>query len=107
MSFSIKQHDRLPYYSVTLEAPAGTAVDLAGASVKFIMALEGSTTAKVNTAATIDDSDAGEVSYHWAAIDVDTPGLYRAEFEVTFASGIKRTFPGDGYLYVNVVADIA
>lgn len=106
MSFSIKRNDRSPAYEVTLEAPAGTPVDLTGCSVKFIMTLEGSSTAKVDAAAVVDSAADGEVSYSWGATDTDTAGLYRAEWQVTFAGGIKRTFPADGYLYVNVVADL-
>jgi len=31
----------------------------------------------------------------------------RAEFEVTFAGGIKRTFPADTYLFVVILPDLA
>lgn len=106
MSFSIKQHDRSPDFSVTLEAPVGTPVDLTGTTVTFLMTLVGATTAKVNTTATVDSAEDGEVSYAWGATDTDTAGLYRAEFQVTFAGGIKRTFPADDYLYVKVVSDL-
>ena len=106
MSFNIKQHDRSPAFSVTLEAPAGTAIDLTGCSVKFIMTLDGATTAAVSAAATIDSAADGEVSYSWGATDTETAGLYRAEFEVTFAGGTKRTFPANDYLYINILPDL-
>ena len=75
--------------------------------MKFIMTLTGATVPKVNTGATVVSATAGTVRYDWASDDTNTAGLYRAEFEVTFAGGIKRTFPGDDYLYVQVLADLA
>lgn len=105
--FVIKRNDRSPAITATLEAPAGTPVDLTSTSVKFIMTLAGGSTPKVNAAATIVSPTAGTVSYSWGATDTDTAGLYIAEWQVTFAGGIKQTFPPDDYLYVNVVADLA
>lgn len=107
MSFCIKRHDRNPPLSSVLEAPADTAVNLSGATVKFIMTLLGASSAKVNAAATIVSATGGSVTYAWGASDTDTSGLYIAEWEVTFGDGTKRTFPENDYLYVNVVADLA
>lgn len=107
MSFSIKRNDRQPTFDVTLEAPAGTPVDLTGCTVKLIMTKDGSSSSKVNAAATVTSAADGEVSYSWGATDTDTAGLYRAEWEVTFAGGTKRTFPAEDYLYVNVLPDLA
>jgi hypothetical protein len=106
MSFTIKQNDRSPAITSTLTA-GGAAVDISGTSVKFIMRAPGAGMAKVNAAATIVSGPAGTVSYSWGATDTDTAGLYAAEWEVTFAGGIKRTWPAEDYLYVNVVADLA
>jgi hypothetical protein len=102
MSFSIKEDDRSPDFEATLEV-SGEPVDLTGTTVKFIMTLMGGTTPKVNAAATVVSATDGTVKYTWGATDTDSPGLYVAEFEVTFAGGVKRTFPPDDYLYVNVV----
>ncbi len=107
MSITIKRNDLRPTIDAIIEAPAGTAVDLTGATVKFIMALTVGATPKINTAATVLDAEAGSVRYTWTGTDTDTVGLYRAEFEVTFASGAKRTFPVSDYLYVNIEADLA
>jgi len=107
MSFTIKENDRSPAITGTLTA-GGAAVDISGTSVKFIMRLPGSTgSAKVDAAATIVSGTAGTVSYSWGATDTDTAGLYLAEWEVTFAGGIKRTWPAEDYLFVLVVPDLA
>jgi hypothetical protein len=72
----------------------------------FLMRLPGATTAKVEEEATVVSATDGTVEYEWGATDTDTAGLYLAEFEVTFAGGIKRTFPGEDYLYVLVKEDL-
>lgn len=100
MSFSIKQHDTSPSYTATL------GVNLTGATVKFIMRLPGSSSTKVSESATITGATAGQVQYAWASGDTDTAGLYAAEWEVTFAGGVKQTYPGEDYYYVNVVPDL-
>lgn len=107
MSFIIKRNDLSPRITSTFEAPAGTPVDLSGTSVRFIMTKDGASSPKVNQPATIISATAGSVEYAWSGTDTDTAGLYRAEWEVTFAGSIKRTFPADDYLYVYVVADLA
>lgn len=103
MSFSIKRADREPAIECALTV-GGSPVDLSGTIVRFIMREEGTSVAKVNAVATVTGS--GTVMYAWGATDTDKAGLFRAEWEVTFAGGLKRTFPSDGYLYVNVVADL-
>lgn len=107
MSFVIKRNDLGPDLGITIEAPAGTAVDLTGTTVRFHMKLPGASSAKVDAAANIDSATDGEVSYTWQSGDTDTAGLYLAEFEVTFAGSVVRTFPVDDYLYVNVLPDLA
>jgi hypothetical protein len=79
-------------------------VSLTGATVRFRMrAWDGISspalgTAKVDAAATPDgdqSANKGKVTYTWQAADVDTPGLYACEWEVTFSGGAKATFPRD------------
>jgi hypothetical protein len=108
MTFAIKQHDRRPAFTSTLEAPADTPIDLTGCTAKFIMSLNVTPfTLKVNAAATIISPTAGTVAYSWGATDTDTVALYRAEWEITYGDGTKMTVPGGSYLYINVVADLA
>lgn len=86
--------DRLPVLEVRLTDQAGTAVDLSGAtSVVFSLRDRRTQAVKISrAAATIVDAATGRVRYSWTAADVDTPGSYVGEFEVTFASG-TQTFP--------------
>lgn len=87
----------------------GSAVDLTAASVvKFIMTLRGSTTPKVNAPGAIDPTPTtGKVSYSWGATDTDTAGVYRAEWEIAWADGSKQTYPSDGFIWIEVLEDLA
>jgi hypothetical protein len=64
----------------------GTPFDLTGSSVKFKMRAEGSSTLKVDSAATIVSPTAGTVRYDWASADVDTGGEFFGWWEVTLPS---------------------
>lgn len=105
--FYIKEGDLLPKIEATLKDETDTAVDLTDSTVKFKMNAHNDPTAKVDAAATIDDALNGKVSYTWIAADTDTPGAYDAEFEVTFPSTKVLTFPNNGYLKIQVVADLS
>lgn len=105
-SFSLKKGDRAPSIASTLLVD-DAAVDLTGATVTFVMRLEGSAIAKVNAAATIVSASEGKVRYDWGASDTDTVGMYQAEWSVTFPGAIKRTFPSPGYLWVEVQESLA
>jgi len=49
----------------------------------------------------------GLVRYNWQAADTATVGSYQVEFEVTYADATVETFPNDGYIRVEIIADIA
>lgn len=102
--FTIKRGDLLPAIEATITYSDGTAVNLAGATVKFLMA-DAASTLKVDAGATIVDAAAGEVKYSWSGTDTDTIGTYRAEFEATF-SGSPMTAPNTTYLEVRIIADL-
>lgn len=104
--FTIKRGDRLPPIQATLKDAAGTAVNLTGATVTLLMTAQGASSPSVNAAATVTNAAGGQVQYDWGTSDTATAGTYYAEFEVTFASGKKQTFPNDRHLVVVVYGDL-
>jgi len=71
----------------------GVPVNLTGSTVKLQMRPVGSSTLKVDAAATIDTPTAGTVHYDWAALDVDTAGRYVAWWRVTLSGGTVQDSP--------------
>lgn len=68
----------------------GTAVDLTGSTVAFKMRAPGTSTLKVNAAATIESpATAGNVRYDWQAADVDTAGDFICWWEVTTSGKVQ------------------
>jgi hypothetical protein len=63
--------------------------------------------AKVDAAAAFLVPADGTVVYTWEDADVDAPGYYHGEFEVTFDDDSTLTFPNDGYLLIHVTAQVA
>lgn len=88
----LKQNDTSPTLDAILTNAAGEVVKVAGASVQFHMQLIGSTELKIDAPAIVVDGDAGHVRYVLQVGDTDTPGRYKAEFEVTFIDGSVETF---------------
>ena len=103
--FTIKANDEKPSIQATLAA-GGSPVNLAGATVHFILADKTSGTVKVNAAAVIVDAAAGVVRYDWIAADTGAPGSYQAEWQVTWGDGGRQTFPTLTYHSVDVLADL-
>jgi hypothetical protein len=102
----MKSHDRLPSIQATLSS-AGAPVNLGTATeVRFIMRPAVGGVAKVNAASVIVDAAAGVVRYDWLAADTDTPGSYMAEWQVTWASGKRQTFPTLTFHTVDILQDL-
>lgn len=74
----------------------GVAVDLTDCTVKFKM------NKGIDSFVTVTDATNGEVIYPLEANAVDTPGLYKAEFEVTHNDGRVETFPNESYILINI-----
>jgi len=98
--FYLKQNDTRPSYVAQL-LQDGSAVDLAGATVRFHMG------SVVDAPATIVDASTGVVRYDWLATDTAVAGTYNAEFEVTFSDGAVETFPNKDYLQIVIGEKVA
>jgi hypothetical protein len=105
----MKQNDRRPYLQIAFTDSAGAAVDLTSAqAVYFSMRNKASGTVKVNRqAAVVTSATGGLVEYRWASGDTDTVGVYQAEFEIEWSTGVYETQPEDGYIMLEIVDDIA
>lgn len=88
----LKQNDTSPTLDAILTDADGNIVDVTGASVRFHMQKIGATTLKVDAAAIVVNGPAGHVRYTLQDGDTDTPGSYKAEYEVTFLDGSIETF---------------
>lgn len=100
--FQIKRNDTHKKLTATLEDQDGVR-DLSSGitAVKFYMKNIADGNLKVNAAATISDGANGKVEYKWQADDVDTAGIFEAEFEVEYNTGDKETFPNGPDEYIN------
>ena len=106
--FYIKSGDQAPGLGALLQYADGTAQDLTGATVVFNMRLKGSVTPKVDEqAVTLVTLLTGEVLYNWSAADTDTPGTYEGEFAVTLPDTRTVTFPNDGYIPIEITAEVS
>jgi hypothetical protein len=104
MTVQVKRNDTKDIISYTLTYPDGSAVNLTGASVRFIMGKGKILLA--NSIATIINAATGQVSYTLTDEDTIAAGVFQAEFEVTFSDGKRKTFPNNGYIQVTIQANI-
>jgi hypothetical protein len=96
VAYRIKSGDTKPLDATLREGgTSGPAIPLVGATVRFRMraVLGGPLLGGV---CTLTDASAGKVRYVWQAGDLNVPGSYNAEFEITFGDGSIRTVPNDG-----------
>ena len=101
----MKANDRLPTVQAQLFI-GGTPVNLTGATVTFIMRPKSGGAVKVNSSAVVVSAADGVVRYDWIAADTNTPGDFRAEWEVTFSDGKQQTFPTASHHTVQIVEDL-
>ena len=107
-TFDIKRGSREPSLVATLKHANGTAVDLTGATVVLNMVPRTGGTAKVAAAAVtvLVPATGGRVQYDWAAADVDTAGVYHAEFKATLSGGKPLVAPSRGVVVVNITEPV-
>ena len=105
--FYIKQNDTRSPISIICRDGSGAAIDLTGATVKFIMATAAGTAPNVDLAGTVaSPATSGVVQYQWATGNTATAGTYSAEFQVTFADGTIETFPNTSYITVHIFPEL-
>lgn len=97
----LKKGDVLPVLRMTLKDSDGVALDLTSVSaVTFRMRGRGAAAPKVSAAgAVVAPATSGVVEYAWQAADVDTVGVYDAEWALTYPGG-GQTVPTAGYVTV-------
>jgi hypothetical protein len=88
---TVVQHDTDPSILGHLTNPDGSDFDLTGCTVKFQMRAAGYLKYTVNAAATVAVAATGHVRYDWANTDLNIPGDYQCQWEVTFANGKVQT----------------
>lgn len=111
--FHIRRNDRLPFYEIDVFDVEGDPVELLNIdSVAFSMRARDGTLKVDRQAGSVvvgaNGSTMHRLRYEWADEDTDTSGKYLAEFEVTFSTTLKRTFPGspDQILRIHVSDDL-
>lgn len=103
--YTIKQGDTWPPLHAVLSDADGP-INLATADrVDFKMLSEDGTDG-VFGACEVTNATGGEVRYLWADEDLESPGSYRVEFQITWVHGGIQTVPNANYGLVVVVEDL-
>jgi hypothetical protein len=105
MTFKLKQNDTKIALKAVLENESG-AVDLTGATVRFLMSDYQRSTVIIDNAAEIKDALTGEVWYVFNSTETANAGVFKSEFEATFSDGRVETFPTDGYTLIEIIRDL-
>jgi len=110
MTQYIKRGDTYPSFEKRLRKETGEPVDLNGVDgVGFNMRDSNYNvivTDDTNGRVTVEDADAGVVSYEWQVSDTTDIGSYKAEFVVDFGTDGKRSFPADDHYDIEITEDI-
>jgi hypothetical protein len=99
--FTLTAGDTLPPLTSTLTDGLGAPINLTTATVQLRMRRVDDSALVLSEPATIDDAEAGKVRYDWAEGDTDDPGLFFAEWRITYASGARLTVPNELPIVVN------
>lgn len=101
----MKVGDTLPMLQQTLRNDQGIPLNLAGGTVKLRMREPGQAL-KVNASAAVLDAPNGVVRYQWVSGDLDTAGLFDAEWAVTYGTDVE-TLPANGFVKVLIAPSLA
>lgn len=100
--FTIKSGNTAPALTVQLTDDLDQPASIIGGTVRMLMRPLSGGPAVIDAAASIIDPAIGIVSYQWVAGQTDVVGEYDVSFVVTFGDGTEQTFPGDGYISVEI-----
>ena len=99
-----KRTDNYDAITWQCEDENGKRVDLTGSTVNFIMGKKNKVI--TNAPAQITSAIDGIVSYQLKDTDTLVSGQFLGEFEVIFANGMRKHFPSNGYITVNISDNI-
>lgn len=105
--FTIGQGSTVPTFADTILDENGDPLNLAGATVTFVMRALANASTTINAVASIVSASAGEVSFTLSAAQTSAAGLYNAQWIVTESGGGTYAFPNIGYRSVEVQASLA
>lgn len=92
-----RQGDTYTTFTASITDAAGNAVNLTGASVKFVARSLTAVAPYINATATITNASTGAVSYTPTATDTANAGTFMVSWVVTTSGGSVLTYPTDGY----------
>lgn len=105
--FDLKVGDTRPELAINvIDEATGGPLSLVGATGKFTMREDGADIKVDEADVDIYDEPNGKAKYNWQTEDVDTAGIYLAEFEMTLPGGGKVTFPQSAYIKVRIMEDL-
>ena len=104
-TFKIKKSDTKPSLNATLQYNNGSALDLTGGSVFFIMGNLTDYAVYRSGACTITGSTTGQCQYDWNALDTGSVGTYWGEFQTTWSDASVMTLPNSHNLKIEIFED--
>lgn len=104
-SLVIKRNDTKPVKFQLLDKNG--AVNLTGATIKFIVAKPNGDVVIESSSVTINDAVKGKVQYEPTAAEVAETLRGNGEFEVTDSAGDVQSYPSGSYIDVEIIKDLA
>lgn len=108
--YYVKAGDDTPVITAVLQDLFRVPVNLTGASVAVHLRPTLTATGVINGAGTVDadqNLNRGKVTFTLPTGGLLTVGEYLVEWEVTFSTGKKQTFPNGSYSILEVVPQLA
>lgn len=102
---TLKRGDTAVVFKDELAWSDGPQLDLTGCSVRFLMSDNNAKT--VVGTATITNAMLREVEYAVGANDLDTAGMFKQEWEVTFPGSVTLTVPTNSHNTIRILEDLA